>query len=613
MSPFRRRSGARAARGWVVALLLIGALPCVRVEHAQAQSFTATTVAGLIAAITAANGNGQMNTIALTPGASYTLTAANNGAPGDETGLPRITSNLTITGNGAIIERSSAAQTPHFRIFAVNSGGALALSGLTIRNGSLAGVVGVTHAAGTSASGESGGGAAGGAILVAGGGSLSATNSLFTANSATGGVGGDGSSGADGSGRAGSPGGNGGSGGSAGGGAISNGGALTLSGTTFAGNSATGGAGGSGGAGGNGMGAPGGKGGNAGAGASGAGGALLNSGTLTVSNTTFTANSVVGGAGGNGGAGGSGTGIPVAGAVGNGGNGSGGAIDQSAGSMLATNVTIARNSATGGAFGASGAGSGANGIGTGGGLYNDGGGVTITNTLLATNSAGNGNCGGNTVGDGGNNLDFNPSATCHLSVNAQNGDPGLGTLANHGGTTPTLDIAPGGVAAGAGNPVSCAGAPVGGVDQRGLRRSATQCSIGAFEPQALPFPTLAAISSGAGGLAGGSRVALTGTGFLNGATVTFGGAAATNVGVADTTTLTATTPAHAVGTVDVVVTNPDGQAATLGLSYTFSVVAPLPSPQPPGSPGGVPGPLPVLRPPGTSSGGTPPNPLPSRR
>ena len=48
---------------------------------------------------------------------------------------------------------------------------------------------------------------------------------------------------------------------------------------------------------------------------------------------------------------------------------------------------------------------------------------------------------------------------------------------------------------------------------------------------------------------------ITGTGVTAGATVTFGGTAATGVAVVSATSITATTPAHAAGAVNVVVTN----------------------------------------------------------
>ncbi|MFC1568523.1 DUF2341 domain-containing protein, partial [Candidatus Margulisiibacteriota bacterium] len=55
-----------------------------------------------------------------------------------------------------------------------------------------------------------------------------------------------------------------------------------------------------------------------------------------------------------------------------------------------------------------------------------------------------------------------------------------------------------------------------------------------------------------------------------GVLVKFGGAAADNVDVSSTESLTCVTPAHAAGSVDVEVINPDGQTATLESGYTYS-------------------------------------------
>ena len=63
---------------------------------------------------------------------------------------------------------------------------------------------------------------------------------------------------------------------------------------------------------------------------------------------------------------------------------------------------------------------------------------------------------------------------------------------------------------------------------------------------------------------------IAGTGFLAGATVSFGGTAATNVVVASSTSITATTPAHAAGAVNVVVTNTDNQSVTATNGYTYT-------------------------------------------
>ena len=76
-------------------------------------------------------------------------------------------------------------------------------------------------------------------------------------------------------------------------------------------------------------------------------------------------------------------------------------------------------------------------------------------------------------------------------------------------------------------------------------------------------PILSAISPASGPTSGGTAVTLTGQNFASGATVTFGGVAATSVVVVNATQITANTPAHAQGSVNVVVANPDGQSATL--------------------------------------------------
>ena len=85
------------------------------------------------------------------------------------------------------------------------------------------------------------------------------------------------------------------------------------------------------------------------------------------------------------------------------------------------------------------------------------------------------------------------------------------------------------------------------------------------------LPTLASVTPPNGSTAGGSSVTLTGTGFQNdGAgtnTVTFGGAAATNVAVVNDTTLTCDTPTGAAS-VDVIVSNTNG-SATLSSGFTF--------------------------------------------
>jgi hypothetical protein len=86
-----------------------------------------------------------------------------------------------------------------------------------------------------------------------------------------------------------------------------------------------------------------------------------------------------------------------------------------------------------------------------------------------------------------------------------------------------------------------------------------------------PAPTVTSISPPSGSTNGGTHVSITGTNFVSGASVTFGGTAATLVTVVSSTSITATTPAHTSGAVNVVVTNSSGQSGTLTNGYTYTV------------------------------------------
>ena len=68
--------------------------------------------------------------------------------------------------------------------------------------------------------------------------------------------------------------------------------------------------------------------------------------------------------------------------------------------------------------------------------------------------------------------------------------------------------------------------------------------------------------------AGSTGVTLSGTDFVSGAAVTFGGTAASAVNFVSPAELGCLTPSG-TGTVDVVVANPDGQSGTLPGGYTY--------------------------------------------
>ena len=82
-------------------------------------------------------------------------------------------------------------------------------------------------------------------------------------------------------------------------------------------------------------------------------------------------------------------------------------------------------------------------------------------------------------------------------------------------------------------------------------------------------PTLTSLTPNSGSTAGGTSVTLTGTNLTGATGVSFGGALASGFTVNSATSITATTPAHAAGAVNVVVTTPGG-TATLTNGYTYA-------------------------------------------
>jgi hypothetical protein len=75
-------------------------------------------------------------------------------------------------------------------------------------------------------------------------------------------------------------------------------------------------------------------------------------------------------------------------------------------------------------------------------------------------------------------------------------------------------------------------------------------------------PSVSSVASDAGPVTGGTSTTITGSGFLAGATVDFGTTPASSVTVDSPTQITAVSPAHASGPVDVSVTTPLGTSAS---------------------------------------------------
>jgi PKD repeat protein len=81
--------------------------------------------------------------------------------------------------------------------------------------------------------------------------------------------------------------------------------------------------------------------------------------------------------------------------------------------------------------------------------------------------------------------------------------------------------------------------------------------------------TVTSVVPPAGKTAGGKPITVNGTGFLSGATITLGGSPATSVVFVNSTKLTAVTPAHAAGFVNVTVTNTNTTNGTLTNGYKY--------------------------------------------
>jgi hypothetical protein len=101
-------------------------------------------------------------------------------------------------------------------------------------------------------------------------------------------------------------------------------------------------------------------------------------------------------------------------------------------------------------------------------------------------------------------------------------------------------------------------------------QSATLTGAFTYTAPQIPSPTIASLSPVSGPTAGGTAVAVTGTNFTAGATVTIGGAAATSVVVVSSTRITLVTPAGSAGARDVRVALTGGQAGVLASAFTYT-------------------------------------------
>lgn len=88
-------------------------------------------------------------------------------------------------------------------------------------------------------------------------------------------------------------------------------------------------------------------------------------------------------------------------------------------------------------------------------------------------------------------------------------------------------------------------------------------------------PTVSSVDISSGSTTGGLSIAITGTGFITGATAYIGGTQCTTTTFLSATSLTCLTPAKSAGTYNITVTNTDLQTGTLTNGFTYSSTAQL--------------------------------------
>ena len=192
----------------------------------------------------------------------------------------------------------------------------------------------------------------------------------------------------------------------------------------------------------------------------------------------------------------------------------GGGIMNIFGNMALTNVTVSGNANVDGSGGAGvvniGFGAGLANVtitaNTNGGYSNDTFATPIRNTIIAGNSApfgGNQNCRlvNGSIDDQGYNLGPSECGFSEAANDVVTTDPGLGPLADNGGTTPTHAVLPESAALDAANPATpgSGGNACPTTDQRGVLRPQPnpdgRCDIGAFEFAPEPETTTTTSSS----------------------------------------------------------------------------------------------------------------------
>ncbi|MCL5734933.1 MAG: IPT/TIG domain-containing protein [Actinobacteria bacterium] len=190
--------------------------------------------------------------------------------------------------------------------------------------------------------------------------------------------------------------------------------------------------------------------------------------------------------------------------------------------------------------------------------------VTVTNPVGTSPTTGTGNdyaYGGPTVTALTPNGQFTTAAGTAVTLTGTGFVPGATVAFGSVAATSVVVVSPTQITC-----VSPAQAALGVVDVTVTTAAGTSPTTGLGNDYAYGAPTVTAVVPNGGSTGGGTAVTITGTGFVPGATVLFGGVGfpGTTVVVVSNTSITCFTPAHAAGTVDVTVTTAGGTSATPG-------------------------------------------------
>jgi hypothetical protein len=101
--------------------------------------------------------------------------------------------------------------------------------------------------------------------------------------------------------------------------------------------------------------------------------------------------------------------------------------------------------------------------------------------------------------------------------------------------------------------------------------ASASCAGGSTSDPSARSPVVTSVVPVSGSTNGGTPISVAGAGFDSAASLTFDGIPATGVVVTNDTTIMARTPAHAAGSVDVRVRNPDGTSGVLSRAYQYII------------------------------------------